>query len=96
MTPVTMSPQWPNACSMATSGPLARAITLIESDDPAGWELVREVYRRPEGRDHQGLVRRVGKSTLIGASPGSSWEDRQVAVLSIDPSSPFHPGCPAR
>jgi LAO/AO transport system kinase len=25
---------------------LARAITLIESDDPAGWELVREVYPR--------------------------------------------------
>ena len=23
---------------------LARAITLVESDDPAGWELVREVY----------------------------------------------------
>src|SRR4029077_13549914 len=25
---------------------LARAITLIESDDPAGWDLVREVYPR--------------------------------------------------
>ena len=23
---------------------LARAITLVEYDDPAGWELVREVY----------------------------------------------------
>ena len=23
---------------------LARAITLVESDDPAGWELVREVF----------------------------------------------------
>ena len=25
---------------------LARAITLIENDDPAGWELVREVFPR--------------------------------------------------
>jgi LAO/AO transport system kinase len=23
---------------------LARGITLVESDDPAGWELVRTVY----------------------------------------------------
>jgi LAO/AO transport system kinase len=46
---------------------LARAITLIESDDPAGWELVREVYPR------------TGRA-------------RQVAVLSIDPSSPFTQG----
>ena len=37
---------------------LARAITLVENDDPAGWELVREVYphtgtrvdRRPHRR----------------------------------------------
>ena len=28
---------------------LARAITLVENDDPAGWELVREVYPQPAG-----------------------------------------------
>ncbi|MEK6277920.1 MAG: methylmalonyl Co-A mutase-associated GTPase MeaB [Actinomycetota bacterium] len=74
---------------------LARAITLIESDDPAGWELVREVY------PHTGKARiagftgppGVGKSTLIGALTAELRKaDRDVAVLSIDPSSPFTRG----
>ena len=74
---------------------LARAITLIESDDPAGWELVREVY------PHTGKARivgftgppGVGKSTLIGALTAELRKaDRQVSVLSIDPSSPFTRG----
>jgi LAO/AO transport system kinase len=33
---------------------LARGITLVESDDPAGWELVREVYPRPGARPSSG------------------------------------------
>lgn len=74
---------------------LARAITLIESDDPAGWQLVREVY------PHTGSARiigftgppGVGKSTLIGAVTAElRKQDRQVAVLSVDPSSPFTQG----
>src|SRR5512144_935708 len=74
---------------------LARAITLIESDDPAGWDLVREVY------PHTGRARivgftgppGVGKSTLIGALTGLLRKaERQVGVLSIDPSSPFTSG----
>jgi LAO/AO transport system kinase len=74
---------------------LARAITLIENDDPAGWELVREVY------PHTGRARivgitgppGVGKSTLIGAlTKEMRAADRDVAVLSIDPSSPFTRG----
>jgi GTPase len=74
---------------------LARAITLIESDDPAGWDLVREVYH------HTGKARiigftgppGVGKSTLIGALTGELRKaEREVAVLSIDPSSPFTRG----
>ena len=74
---------------------LARGITLVENDDPAGWELVREVY------PHTGKARiigftgppGVGKSTLIGALVKHARErDRQVAMLSIDPSSPFTQG----
>jgi LAO/AO transport system kinase len=74
---------------------LARAITLIESDDPAGWELVREVY------PHTGRARiagftgppGVGKSTLIGALTAELRKaERDIAVLSIDPSSPFTRG----
>src|SRR6476659_6833737 len=74
---------------------LARAITLIESDDPAGWELVREVYPRTGKARIIGFTGPpgVGKSTLIGALTGELRKsDRAVAVLSIDPSSPFTRG----
>src|SRR3954465_10351319 len=74
---------------------LARAITLVESDDPAGWELVREIYPRPGRAAIVGLTGAPGsgKSTLIGARTKLRREaDRQVAVLSIDPSSPFTQG----
>jgi GTPase len=74
---------------------LARAITLIESDDPAGWELVREVYPRTGRARIVGFTGPpgVGKSTLIGALTSELRQaERQVAVLSIDPSSPFTRG----
>ncbi|HXS33596.1 MAG TPA: methylmalonyl Co-A mutase-associated GTPase MeaB [Solirubrobacterales bacterium] len=74
---------------------LARAITLIESDDPAGWELVREVYPRTGKARIVGFTGPpgVGKSTLIGALTAELRKtERQVAVLSIDPSSPFTQG----
>jgi len=74
---------------------LARAITLIESDDPAGWELVREVYPRTGKARIVGFTGPpgVGKSTLIGALTAELRKaERQVAVLSIDPSSPFTHG----
>ena len=74
---------------------LARAISLVENDDPEGWALVREVYPKT-GRAHViGLTGPpgVGKSTLIGAMTKNARErDKQVAVLSIDPSSPFTQG----
>jgi len=74
---------------------LARGISLVEDDDPAGWELVKAVY------PHTGKAAVVGftgppgagKSTLIGALIRVQRElDRDVAVLSIDPSSPFRGG----
>src|SRR4051794_10844102 len=74
---------------------LARAITLIESNDPAGWELVREVYPRTGRARIVGFTGPpgVGKSTLIGALTGELRQaEREVAVLSIDPSSPFTRG----
>lgn len=74
---------------------LARAISLIESDDPAGWDLVREVYPRTGQAAVVGFTGPpgVGKSTLIGALTKSRREaGREVAVLSIDPSSPFSQG----
>ena len=74
---------------------LARAITLIESNDPAGSELVKEVYPRTGKARIVGFTGPpgVGKSTLIGALTGNlRRSERQVAVLSIDPSSPFTRG----
>jgi LAO/AO transport system kinase len=74
---------------------LARAITLIENDDPAGWELVRELYPRTGKARIVGFTGPpgVGKSTLIGALTAQMRKaDREVAVLSVDPSSPFTRG----
>ena len=74
---------------------LARAITLIENGDPEGWELVREVFPRTGRARIVGITGPpgVGKSTLIGALTGELRKaDREVGVLSIDPSSPFTRG----
>ena len=74
---------------------LARAITLVESDDPRGWELVREVYPHTGRAAMVGLTGApgAGKSTLISALAKHRREQgRSVAVLSIDPSSPFTHG----
>jgi LAO/AO transport system kinase len=74
---------------------LARAITLVESDDPAGWELVREVYPQTGRAAVIGLTGApgAGKSSLISALTRIRRDrDRTIAVLSIDPSSPFTHG----
>jgi len=74
---------------------LARAITLVQNDEPTGWEVVREVY------PHTGRAAIVGftgppgagKSTLIGALvTRRRGAGRTIGVLSIDPSSPFTGG----
>jgi LAO/AO transport system kinase len=74
---------------------LARAITLVENDDPEGWELVREVYPRTGRASIIGFTGApgVGKSTLLNVITRIERErERTIAVLSIDPSSPFSKG----
>ena len=74
---------------------LARAISLVENDDPEGWALVREVYLKTGKAQIVGFTGPpgVGKSTLIGRLiEQARARDRSVAVLSIDPSSPFTQG----
>ena len=74
---------------------LARAISLVENDDPEGWALVRKVYPQTGKAAVTGFTGPpgVGKSTLIGALTAHARKaGREVAVLSIDPSSPFTKG----
>ncbi len=74
---------------------LARAISLVENDDPEGWRLVREVYPSTGRASVVGFTGPpgVGKSTIIGRLVEEARaRDREVAVLSIDPSSPFTQG----
>jgi LAO/AO transport system kinase len=74
---------------------LARAISLVENEQPEGYAIVREVYPRTGGAAVFGLTGPpgVGKSTLIGAlTKARRAQGRTVAVLSIDPSSPFTHG----
>jgi len=74
---------------------LARAISLVENDDPEGWDLVREDYPSTGKSTVVGFTGApgVGKSTLIGKLvEHARGREREVAVLSIDPSSPFTKG----
>ena len=74
---------------------LARGISLVENDDPEGWALVREVYPKTGRAAIAGFTGPpgVGKSTLIGRLvEHARGREREVAVLSIDPSSPFTQG----
>ena len=74
---------------------LARAISLVENRDPAGDELVAELYPRTGKARIIGLTGPpgVGKSTLIGALTAELREGgSEVGVLSVDPSSPFTQG----
>jgi LAO/AO transport system kinase len=74
---------------------LARAISLVEDDDPEGWALVREVYPHTGKAAIVGFTGPpgVGKSTLLAALTKLERErERTIGVLSIDPSSPFTKG----
>jgi LAO/AO transport system kinase len=74
---------------------LGRAISLVEDDNPEGWALVREIYPQTGKAAVVGFTGPpgVGKSTLIGGLVAHVRKaGREVAVLSIDPSSPFTQG----
>ena len=74
---------------------LARAITLVENHDPGGWEIVREVYPQTGRAAIVGLTGPpgAGKSTLLAElTKLERAAGRTVAVLSVDPSSPFSNG----
>lgn len=72
---------------------LARALTLLENDLPGSEELLREL--KPSNTPVIGITGPpgAGKSTLVNAVINKlSAEGKTVAVLAIDPSSPFNLG----
>ena len=74
---------------------LARALTLVENRRPEGRELVAELYAETGWAMVWGLTGPpgVGKSTLADAIAARANEGgKNVAVLAIDPSSPFSGG----
>jgi len=74
---------------------LARAISLVENRDAEGDQLVAELFPQTGKARIVGITGPpgVGKSTLIGALTAELRKaDRDVGVLSIDPSSPFTQG----
>src|SRR6185437_15483607 len=74
---------------------LARAITLVQDDDPSGREIVRDVYAKTGRAAVVGVTGPpgAGKSTLIAGLVGRRRASgRTVSVLSVDPTSPFSGG----
>jgi LAO/AO transport system kinase len=74
---------------------LGRAISLVEDRSPMADEIMRAVFPRTGGATVVGFTGPpgVGKSTLVSAvTEVLRRHGRRVAVLSIDPSSPFTDG----
>ena len=74
---------------------LARAISLVEDGDPAGRQVVQAVFGRTGRAAVAGFTGPpgVGKSSLLAALVTHRRRaGRRVAVLSVDPSSPFTRG----
>lgn len=74
---------------------MARAISLIENDDPAAVDLLRRVFPRSGRACVVGVTGPpgAGKSTLVDRLTAVIRRDGQtVGVLAVDPTSPFSGG----
>jgi LAO/AO transport system kinase len=74
---------------------LARAITLVENRDALAYDVVADLYPQTGNAYAVGLTGPpgVGKSTLISALLRLvRAEQKEVGVISVDPSSPFSQG----
>ena len=92
-------PSSPSACSRGDKRALARAISLVENDDPEGWALVREVYpqHRPGlgGRLHGAA--RGGQVHADRAARGARARTRARGGGALDrPELAVHPRRAAR
>ena len=74
---------------------VARAISLIEDEDPAGADLVRRIFPRTGRAYLIGVTGPpgAGKSTLVDRLVTAIRKsDRSVGVVAVDPTSPFSGG----
>lgn len=74
---------------------LARAISMVEDDAPGSYDLVRSAYRLPRNARVIGITGApgVGKSSLVDCLVDELRRtERPVAVVAVDPSSPFTGG----
>jgi LAO/AO transport system kinase len=74
---------------------IARAISLIEDERPAGGDLVRAIFGRSGGAYLVGITGSpgAGKSTLVDRLIAElRRRDRTVGVVAVDPTSPFSGG----
>ncbi len=76
---------------------IARAISLIEDEDPASADLVRAIFGKTGRAYLVGVTGPpgAGKSTLVDrlvATLRSAHPDRSVGVIAVDPTSPFSGG----
>src|SRR5258705_2054331 len=74
---------------------MARAISLIEDDSPAGAELIRTIYPRTGGAYLVGVTGPpgAGKSTLVDRMTTElRTKGQTVGIIAVDPTSPFSGG----
>ncbi len=74
---------------------IARAISLVENDDPSGAALMAQIFKATGRAYLVGLTGPpgAGKSTLVDRLTAELRRDgRTVGVLAVDPSSPFTGG----
>jgi LAO/AO transport system kinase len=74
---------------------IARAISLIEDEQPSGADLVRAIFGRTGGAYLVGVTGSpgAGKSTLVDRLIAElRRRDRTVGVVAVDPTSPFSGG----
>jgi LAO/AO transport system kinase len=80
---------------------LARLLTLIENEDPQGISALGDLYAHTGSAHVVGITGApgTGKSTLVNRlalalrqGEGNTTSDPQVAIIAVDPSSPFSGG----
>ena len=74
---------------------IARLLTLVENDEPGSADVLRELYPKTGSARVVGITGPPGggKSTLVNRLSGAYRErSDRVAVVAVDPSSPFSGG----